>query len=205
MYGLFRKKKHIRFMLLIVGIAITIPIGVYALCKSDIKITSNITITNEYTGNIYRFSLKEAYNGDSIKDWFLITEGEINSISSGYEYVKDVNLINISEMHNAFYIKHEVVKDIITKSYVCHLADKEYCFTGNYETDLIKLHEFGEYALTDNGVCNYENSGYPYCYHGESPGNLHMKLNYEGYGTAAYGTTIFCGVASTSRTYCIYD
>ncbi len=39
-----RKKKYIKFMILIMGIAVIIPISVYALCKTEIKIESNINI-----------------------------------------------------------------------------------------------------------------------------------------------------------------
>ena len=41
---IFRKTKHTKFMFLIVGIAVTLPISVYALCKITITIDSNIII-----------------------------------------------------------------------------------------------------------------------------------------------------------------
>ena len=44
LYVMFRKKKYIKFMILIIGTAIIIPISAYALCKCDITIDSNITI-----------------------------------------------------------------------------------------------------------------------------------------------------------------
>ena len=43
-YIILRKKKYAQFMILMVGIAILIPISVYALCKCEIKIESNIEI-----------------------------------------------------------------------------------------------------------------------------------------------------------------
>ena len=42
---IIRKMKHTKFMFLIVGIAVAIPISVYALCKSTINIDSSITIS----------------------------------------------------------------------------------------------------------------------------------------------------------------
>lgn len=42
---IFRKMKRTKFMFLIVGIAVTLPISVYALCKITITIDSNITIS----------------------------------------------------------------------------------------------------------------------------------------------------------------
>ena len=205
LYIVLKEKDPSKLMLLIIGTIVIVPISVNALCKCEINITSNITITNKYTGTIYRFSTKEAYDGDNIEDWIAITEDEINDLTDNYEYVKDVNLINIEGIHNSFYIKHKVVNDIITNSYVCHLADKEYCFNGNYEEDLSKLHELGEYATDNNGVCKFENNGYPYCYHGIGEEIIHMNLNHYGYTTAEYRALIFCEVASTSRTKCYHD
>ncbi len=43
-YIIFRKKKLVKFMVLIIGLSIMIPISVHALCKAEIKIDSSITI-----------------------------------------------------------------------------------------------------------------------------------------------------------------
>jgi len=66
-YVLLRKNKYAKFIVLIIGIAIIIPISVYALCKCEIKIESNIYIVKkEYSGPIYRFNGNATKNGDSI-------------------------------------------------------------------------------------------------------------------------------------------
>ena len=44
LYILLKKKKYTRFMILIIGTVIIIPISAYALCKCDIKIESNVKI-----------------------------------------------------------------------------------------------------------------------------------------------------------------
>ncbi len=43
-YIVFRKKKYAKFMLLIIGVSIILPISVYAVCKYNINLESNITI-----------------------------------------------------------------------------------------------------------------------------------------------------------------
>lgn len=43
-YIFLRKKKYMKFMVLIIGCTIIIPISVYAICKTEIKIESNIVI-----------------------------------------------------------------------------------------------------------------------------------------------------------------
>lgn len=43
-YVLLRNKKNVKFMILIIGTVIIIPMGVHALCKSNIEIESNVTI-----------------------------------------------------------------------------------------------------------------------------------------------------------------
>lgn len=73
MYVLLKKKKYTKFMILIIGATIIIPISVYALCKCEIKIESKIEIKKveefksfcyvEYygagTGNKLSFNYKE--------------------------------------------------------------------------------------------------------------------------------------------------
>ena len=44
LYLIFRKNKYAKFMVLIVGVSMIIPISVHALCKIEIKIDSSITI-----------------------------------------------------------------------------------------------------------------------------------------------------------------
>ena len=50
LYILLKKKKFAKFMILIVGTAIIIPISVYALCKCEIKVNSKVLVesSNKY-------------------------------------------------------------------------------------------------------------------------------------------------------------
>ena len=46
-YTIIIKKKKLRFLILIVGLLLIVPISVYAACKVEIKINSNIQIVNK--------------------------------------------------------------------------------------------------------------------------------------------------------------
>lgn len=65
-YIAFKKKKHGVIAIIIVGI-ITVPASVYALCKCEIKVTSNVEIQQtNFTGVIYRNNEYKIRPGDSI-------------------------------------------------------------------------------------------------------------------------------------------
>ena len=56
LYMFLKKKKYVKYMILLIGTAIILPVSVYALCKCEIIVSSNITIGNEipchYNGNL---------------------------------------------------------------------------------------------------------------------------------------------------------
>ena len=63
---IYRKKKISKLMILIIGLSMFIPISVYALCRCDINITSNVYISDEvFNGVIYRTSSQIVYEGYS--------------------------------------------------------------------------------------------------------------------------------------------
>lgn len=49
LYILLKKKKFTKYMVLIIGIAIIVPMSVYAVCKISLKIDSNVKIVEEKT------------------------------------------------------------------------------------------------------------------------------------------------------------
>lgn len=75
------KKKHLnKFIIIIVGITIMIPISVYALCKYEIKVDSNVVIKQKkFTGNIYRWHTAPLKVGDTLKTYlvnkYVVTNG----------------------------------------------------------------------------------------------------------------------------------
>jgi len=78
---ILRKTKYTKYMILIIGITVTIPISVYALCKSTINIDSRITISKvkpnpctfegelvqgaEYVNGQYTYRYMQEVNWDS--------------------------------------------------------------------------------------------------------------------------------------------
>ena len=54
LYMLMRKKKYTKYMILIICVSIIIPVSVYALCKSEIKIESKVEIkSTSRTAKVY--------------------------------------------------------------------------------------------------------------------------------------------------------
>ena len=193
-FVLLKKKQYKKFMILIIGISTVIPISVYALCKCDIKIESNIVISNLYNGEIYRYSTVEVDLNENIEN---LTELKttINDFTNEKDYVKDRDLIN-----NDFYIKHIIKNNIITESYLCLSADKEYCFTGSFTTDEEILRELENYTTEQSGYCSY--SGRPsFC----SYNYIRAETWNSNATSIQFETVLFCGINGESKTSCFHD
>ena len=79
-YRLLRKRKYAKFIILIVGSVIIIPVSVCALCKCEIDINSSIVINQKkLTGTIYRWNMAPLKVGDIISvnlvDKYIIADG----------------------------------------------------------------------------------------------------------------------------------
>ena len=83
LYVLLKKKKYTKFMILIIGTAIIIPISAYALCKCNIAINSNIEIIRRTECNSF-----EDDNWNSISN-------NIKTLNTSCYHVGDTKLINI--------------------------------------------------------------------------------------------------------------
>ena len=99
LYILLKKKKYTKFMILVIGTAIIIPMSVYAICKCEIKIESNIVIKsgNRQCSHIPR-DLREFVMCEIETDIYDITKKEcddiINNPNSAIEEINDAkNLI----------------------------------------------------------------------------------------------------------------
>ena len=83
LYFILSHKKKVELIILIIGAVIIIPLSVYALCKCDINIESNIIINNN---SLYREVVSHYGNDDTVD----IYEGEFtelyNSTSEGVSY-----------------------------------------------------------------------------------------------------------------------
>ena len=80
LFIILRKKKYIKFMILIIATAIIIPISAYALCTVKIKATSNITIIEpEKTSVIGSIVWDDSDNKDNIRPGFVV----VNLLANG--------------------------------------------------------------------------------------------------------------------------
>ncbi len=82
-YLVLKHRKNAEIMIVIIGAVIIIPLSVYALCKCDISIESNIVINNN---SLYREVVSHYGNDDTVDKY----EGEItelyNDTSEGVSY-----------------------------------------------------------------------------------------------------------------------
>ena len=101
LYVLLKKKKYTKFMILVIGIAIIIPMSVYALCKVEIKFDSNVTIKKENIIVIKDYgycSYEPVFINRKIigKNWLSLDEGVISNMNTEekniYEAFKNKNI-----------------------------------------------------------------------------------------------------------------
>ncbi len=101
------RKKYVKFMILLLGISVIIPISVYALCKCDLTINSTVTIKSNYFyttifGIEYRF-------GEPIPE---IPNNYLDYVSyNGYS-----DILNKSGMRT--FLRHKLQNDSIISSQV---------------------------------------------------------------------------------------
>ena len=123
-----KNNRYARFMVLLLGLVSIVPISINALCKCDISIESKVEIKKAFTGVIYRGSGSELHDGDEIEQTKITCSGEENSVNNCY-YTDEGNY---EENLQGFYIRHDIVNNIITASYAC---DGTRCIKGGANTD----------------------------------------------------------------------
>ena len=109
-----------------------------------------------------------AYNTFSSKENCEADAGENNCTSgtvtlSAGSYVEDASLLG-----KTYYLKHTVVNDIITASYVCFVTDTEHCMQGGdpsfYSANVGVLQTQESWFNSQGGSCSLNSSGsYSYC------------------------------------------
>ena len=164
------KSKYSNLVLIIVALLLIYPISTKAICKIDIKVNSSVEINKKFTGTIYRYDQKIASIGKNLtgEEWceeipeygrtsceYNIShnskeECELNRSNQSnncifqtlsMETVFGSYTFNPKELEKDYYLKHIIVDDVLTESYVCLNFDKEYCLRG--------------------GVVEYDVEGYP--------------------------------------------
>lgn len=99
LYIVLKKKKYIKFMILLVGITILIPISVYALCKCEINIESRISISKKYSIN---YVVYETIKKDDVENHIILkdTDGNLICMPSKLDDYYVCQSIILKEYHN---------------------------------------------------------------------------------------------------------
>ncbi|MBR3229856.1 MAG: hypothetical protein IKF91_03410, partial [Bacilli bacterium] len=114
------------------------------------------------------------------------------------EYTTDASTLN-----KTYYLKHDVVDDIITASYVCFVTDTEHCMQGGnpsfYSANVGVLQTQESWFNSHEGGCSLNSSGsYSRCGGG---GFDYVNAGSDGYATADVGSS-HCGVGPDGSSIC---
>ena len=124
------------------------------------------------------------------------TSGTV-TLSAG-DYTTDASTLNKN-----YYLKHTVVNDIITASYVCFVTDTEHCMQGGdpsfYSANVGILQTQESWFNSQGGSCTLNSSGSDsYCYGG---GFDNVATRSGGYAEAIVGGS-GCSVARAGNSDC---
>ena len=142
-YIILKKKKYAQFMILIVGTAIIIPISVYAICKCEIKIESNIEIkVPKYKVYMRIKSLIEESNINN-KD-YLINTYAIDNLKNQEMLIEDCE--KVTQIDGKNYYSCFIYKNIGEYNYLDNVTLGEY----SYEDNDGNLITYSYYAYAKN-------------------------------------------------------
>ena len=222
-YLLLRKKKLTKYMALLIGALIIIPISVYALCKYEIKIESNIKIeNNSYTGVLYRYTRINLKNGSNISGYLQKSSVNYRNILHNTKEECIANIIDddICEkvqgsifnyqgfsmdkesLEQKVLLRHDVVNNIIKSTYICYYENStEYCLKGGDNGDSFSSNEqvirnFNQY----NSYCTFSNGTDFFGCSGSYGMDMYAYMN--GKIRAYYLFSIGCNVESDSTSSC---
>ena len=224
-YAFLRKKKHTKIMMLIIGTALIVPIGVYSLCKSDIKIESNVEIKNNtFTGTLYRYNNIRIKNGSNISGYLLKSSVNYRNIlynskdecsanaedGEVCEKVQD-SIFNYQGFYRSqesidknVYIRHDVVNNIIKNTYICYLDDSgTYCMQGgdngnSFSSNEQIIKDFNQFHSYCSMYINEDRTGCAGSY------GMEMNAYKNGAISAYYMLSMGCDVGSDSTSSCWY-
>ena len=191
-----------------------------------------------FTGTIYRWSTNILFNGLTYNGeatvWYPTTEGYSSAAEAhadNYAYSSQaycegdagsgncasgtVTLspgeyeTDASQLNKTYYLKHTIVNDIVTASYVCFVTDEEHCMQGGgydlstgtspyYVINKTLLEGQETWFNNHSGSCSFY-SGYSYCH-----GGGFNKVDAHSIGIVhVYGSSSeFCGVFSAGDSRC---
>ena len=224
-YILLNKKKYRKFLLLIIGISILLPIGVFAICKSDIKIESNVKIENNlFTGTLYRYNNVRLKNGSNISGYLLKSSNAYRNFlfNSKEECYSNIHNDEVCEkvkksifnypgfskdkesLDKYVFLRHDVVNNIIKNTYICYLDDSgEYCMQGgdngnSFSSNEQVIRDFNHH----NSYCVISDRDNEFSCSGSY--GMEMSANMNGKISAYYIFGMGCDVESNSTSSCWY-
>ena len=198
-------------------------------------------MTTTYTGTIYRHNTNRVHNGDNINDtgtvWVIAnsstgseysdeynTEAECQTgyegknSPSGYScQTRKIGLDSYTEdastLNKTYYLKHDIVEDVVTNSYVCFIYNNsEHCMKGadsgatfDQNTQIIKdfqiFNNLGAYNYNGGSPtgCAFADSG-SRCYGG---GFFFVGAGSDGYVTAYGSAKALCTLVQDGSSLCV--
>ena len=202
--------------------------------------TGSDGMVTTYTGSVYRHNTNRVHNGDNINDTGTIWV--ITDLSNGNEYADEYNAEDecqagyeeknltseyscqtrekglgsytedASTLNKTYYLKHDIVEDVVTNSYVCFVYNNiEHCMKGAdsgasfvQNTQIIKdfqsFNSLGAYNSNGGNPtgCGFSSSS-ALCY----SGGFYNIYSYIFGNVRASGTiNKFCGVLNSGFSYC---
>ena len=86
-----------------------------------------------------------------------IQEGELTCKKADYSLAYETNAI---ALNSDYYFKYDVKNDIVKTSYLCYMADKEYCFddSGSYADGIQVLQSLEPWINEHSGTCEIDDN-----------------------------------------------
>ena len=135
----------------------------------------------------------------------------VGNCSSGTVMVNPGNYTNDpSELNEDFYLKHTIVNDIVTASYVCFTTDTEHCMQGGnssyYSDNLAVLQSQQSWFVNHYGGCSFGSKNY--CEYMIDRGlgyvNYEVSSDSSGHVYVDYGNHhIHCNIYNTGVSRCL--
>ena len=111
-------------------------------------------------------------------------------------------------MNKTYYLKHDIVEDIVTNSYVCFIYNNsEHCMKGadngasfEQNTQIVKDYQiYNNLENYKNGVGCFFRSTSSYCYGGNM---YYINASSLGTVTVSMSSSSYCGITASNLTQC---
>lgn len=151
LYALLKKRKYAKFMILIIGTTIIVPLSVSALCKTKIVIDSKVSIVDiNYVSTMYGVysSENQLYLNQTIPN-------TVNLRLTPNDAMNDwESLIGTTGATQPFYLKHKVQNNIVKGSNVVFMVSEQMASSNpGMKVGIYEL--IGGFATNDSETLEY--------------------------------------------------